>query len=788
MKKFTKILAMVLTAATFVFMSCSPISGGVVKDETGNLGPGEKLINFTADSDGLFTIPTSVDSTARTITPEALDATALKFYLVYRDTVNSTNDSIEEITFNGDTSSTNITKGSFTKAFTLSDYTFKLYAVPSSSVTDTPAVNEVESKASFVGTANADLRYNDKVTFHMKANSLSTGKGSIEITIKHIGDWEVPPQYVVSASLKNIDNDTIVYPTTPGTPLVPRSDDPTKMGSKTFTGTNIAQGEYNLVVEYAYQPNAEGTTTKAYEYSEKVIVLMNQTSKGTVEIPEILETAPVAPENFVLLYQDPKDSSKNNYNVKFEWEDKSKNEREFIIQLLKFNDDVALPKLPTSDDEWNKAVTGSTVEEYDRLTFDAADAKVAGSLNKGNTSIILTLPLEKRYAARICASNDAGKSEWAYVTWKTPGDADTGWTAFETDVTTINRFRINLNLNGGKFTTADENGTDVTTNIPALVYYASQHTGTNPDTSKPALSTTYNVILSPDGITEAKYVIDVTGKQLENKAKIVLSKDGNFFKNWSLGAENGTDYGATVTYENAPTTYIANIKYYPSAVTSDELAKTNALPTQPTKDGFANTGLKIRKAESLLYTGFKNLSLVANYDTTRTFTVEIDDITLYDLKPTYFDIAFKKDGIDLSDDAKIDFEDTIAASSITDLKLGATGAEDDPVKKVLEVSVAKVNNITITANDSSKKLPISTYDKATNTIMVKDGTYDKIHLTVTAIDGKTKLIDQDWNENSQWNINFKTWKLGKYHCELTANTTQIPEHTYSYVFTLDITQ
>lgn len=776
---------MVLTAATFVFMSCSPISGGVVKDETGDLGPGEKLINFTADSDGLFTIPTSVDSTARTITPEALNATALKFYLVYRDTVNSTNDSIEEITFNGDTSSTNITKGSFTKAFTLSDYTFKLYAVPSSSVTDTPAVNEVESKASFVGTANADLRYNDKVTFHMKANSLSTGKGSIEITIKHIDDWEVPPQYVVSASLKSIDNDTIVYPTTTATPLVPRSDDPTKMGSKTFSGTNIAQGEYNLVVEYAYQPNAVGTTTKAYEYSEKVIVLMNQTSKGTVEIPEILEKAPVAPENFVLLYQDPKDSSKNNYNVKFEWEDKSKNEREFIIQLLKFNDDVALPKLPTTDDEWNAAVTGSTVEEYDRLTFDAADAKVAGSLNKGNTSITLTLPLEKRYAARICASNDAGKSEWAYVTWKTPGDADTEWTAFEADVTTINRFRINLNLNGGKFTAADGDGTAIEdANTPALVYYASQHTDTA-DTA-PALSTTYNVILSPDGITEAKYVIDVTGKQLTTAAKIVLSKDGNFFKNWSLGAENGTDYGATVTYVDAPATYIANIKYYPNDVTTDELAKTNALATQPTKDGFVNTDLKIRKAESLLYTGFKNLSLVANYDTTRTFTVEIDDITLYDLKPTYFNIAFKKDGTKLADNAKIDFEDKIVASSITDLKLGA--GPDDTAKKVLEVSVAKVNNITITANASSKKLPISTYDKATNTIKVEEGTYDKIHLTVTAIDGKTKLIDQDWDKDSQWDIKFKTWKLGKYHCELTANTTQIPEHTYSYVFTLDITQ
>lgn len=774
---------MVLTTATFIFMSCNQISGGIVKDETGSNSLAGKSITFIADSDGLFTIPTSVDSTARTITPEAVDAATLKFYLVYRDTVNSANDSIEEITFNKEPSSTNpsITKGSFTKAFTLSDYTFKLYAVPSSGVTTTPAVNEVESKASFVGTANADLRYNDKVTFHMKANSLSTGKGSIDITIKHIDDWDVPPQYVVSASLKNIDNDTIVYPATTATILVPRSSDPVKMGTKTFTGTNIAQGEYNLVVEYAYQPNAEGTTTKTYEYSEKVIVLMNQTSKGTVEIPEILEKAPVAPANFVLLYQDPKDSSKNNYNVKFEWEDKSKNEREFIIQLLKFNDDVLLPKLPTNDDEWNAAVTGSTSEEYDRLTFDAADAKVAGSLNKGNTSITLTLPLEKRYAARICASNDAGKSDWAYVTWKT-GDVDTGWTAFETSVTTINRFRINLNLNGGTFTAADSDGTAISAEkTPALVYYASQHTDNGP-----AVSTTHNVILSPDGITEATYVIDVTGTQLEAPAKIVLSKDGNFFKNWSLGAENGTDYGATVTYEQAPTDYIANIKYYPNTVTSDELAKTNALATQPVKANYANTDLNVRKAESPLYTGFKNLSLVANYDTTRTFTVEIDDITLYELKPTYFNIAFKKDGVELQSNDKIDFEANTEASSIKDLKLGA--GENDPAKKVLEVSVAKVNNITITANENSKELPISTYDKDTNTIKVENGTYDKIHLTVTAIDGKTKLIDQDWNNDSQWNINFKTWKLGKYHCELTANTSQIPEHTYSYVFTLDITQ
>ena len=176
------------------------------------------------------------------------------------------------------------------------------------------------------------------------------------------------------------------------------------------------------------------------------------------------------------------------------------------------------------------------------------------------------------------------------------------------------------------------------------------------------------------------------------------------------------------------------------------------------------------------------MNLVANYDTSRTFLVEIDDVSLYELKPTYFGINFNKDGTDVTDTG-INYDDTVLASSITNLMLGGT---DGTPKKVLEVSVSKVNNIGITVNDTAK-IPVTTYNATTNTIEITDGTYDKIHLVVKAIDGNTILVDQDWDQKS-WSVNFKTWKLGKYHCELTANTNQMPGITYSYVFTLNITQ
>ena len=804
MKKFTKFLAMVTTLATFVLSSCNNISGGVVTDDT-NDNKESKTVTFIADSDGLFDFADLSDQkSARTIIPAALYSTSFDFYLVYKDTVNSNSESLASITFNKEDLSEEddlsnetdlkkkITKGSFTKAFTLSDYTFALYAVPSG-VPDISADN-VSTYASFVGTANADLRYGDNVTFHMKANSQVNGKGQITINLSHEDDWQIPAYYNVTVGLYNIDNNSLVYPTGSPLPIKERDENATTFPTNfqfTSSAGAVPQGEYNLVVKYEHQPESADKTNATYEYSEKVVVLMNQNSTGSIVIPEILEKAPDAPTNFLVQYQNPTDSSKNNYNVNFKWTDASKNEREFILEILRLSE-TGYPVLPANDGEWTSLETGSTKTTYNRLTFDAADDKVAGSLNKGNSTVTLSLPLEQRFVARICASNDAGQSSWAYVGWTvtdtedtSKNTTDTGWLAFDKDVKTINRFRITYNLNGGKFTIADKDGTDLEKEqSPALIYYASQYTDTS------AASTTKNVILSPDGITEKTWYTDKAGSVPSTANKIVLSKDGNFFKNWTMGSEGGTSYQTTVTYVEA-TGYTKFIKYYPSDVTSDQDAEKKALANQPKDETDFNTNYKskktkIRQAQSALYTGYKNLNLVANYDTSRTFLVEIDDVSLYELKPTYFDINFKKDGTAVTN-TRINYgtkdDDAVLANTITNLLLGGT---DGTPNKVLEVSVSKVNNIGITVNNTAK-IPVTTYNATTNTIEITDGTYDKIHLVVKAIDGNTILVDQDWDQKS-WSVNFKTWKLGKYHCELTANTNQIPGITYSYVFTLNITQ
>ena len=488
MKKFTKFLAMVTTLATFVLSSCNNISGGVVTDDT-NDNKESKTVTFIADSDGLFDFADLSDQkSARTIIPAALNKDSFKFWLVYKDTVNSNSYSLASITFNKEEWSTNpsnesdlkkkITKGSFTKAFTLSDYTFALYAV-NATVTEKITAENVSSYASFVGTANADLRYGDNVTFHMKANSKVDGTGQITIDLSHEDNWQIPAYYNVTVGLYNIDNNSLVYPTESALSIKARDENATTFLTNfqfTSSAGAVPQGEYNLVVKYEHQPESADTTKAVYEYSEKVVVLMNQNSTGSIVIPEILEKAPDAPTNFLVQYQNPTDSSKNNYNVNFKWTDASKNEREFILEILKLSE-TGYPVLPANDTEWTSLEAGSTKTTYNRLTFDAADDKVAGSLNKGNSTVTLSLPLEQRFVARICASNDAGQSSWAYVGWTVidkgnPGNTttDTGWSAFDEDVKTINRFRITYNLNGGKFTSADKDGTGLDDEeSPALI-------------------------------------------------------------------------------------------------------------------------------------------------------------------------------------------------------------------------------------------------------------------------------------------------------------------------------
>ena len=778
MKKITKFLSMAVTFATFLFASCGNISGTIedtTKDNTPTINEVRTVV-FTTDSNGLFEF-SNKNSNSRTILPDTVDTGNLNFYLIYKDTVNqSLEASVKKITFKADAGTTK--KGTFVLQLPLSDYQFTLCAVPTteSGITESSAADDIKAAATFIGYANADFRYNDEVSFHMKANSSSTGKGDIDITLNHENSWQVPLNYKVTVGLYEIDTDVLIYPAAPdpAQELLDTSTTEASITNEKFSSTSktIKQGEYNLVVKYN-----DTTHSITYEYSEKVIVLMNQTSKGTITIPKIIAEPPVAPTAFEAKFKDPKDSTKNNYQVEFTWTDNSNNEREFNLELFTLSTDDYI-KLPAQDSDWT-SVTGSS-KVFNRLEFDASALKAAGSLNKGNESATFYLELGKRYIARIRAKNEAGVSDWAYLTMATTVEND--WQKFDTDVQTINRFRISYTLNGGKFAAADATASEVT-NPPALTHYASQHTRT-PETT-PSASQDYNVILSPDGITEQNWVTDKNGTTIDTAAAITLSKDNRYFYNWTEVAEGGKEYSTTVTLEDKPADYIKNINYY--AANADVKALI-ALRTQPTADTYNNStfdGIKVRKAVSSLYTGYKNLDLVANYDTSKQITVEIDDITLYELKPSYFALTFQKDSADLSESDSINSNNPAKyPTDYPNLKLGGT---DTAPGKQLEISTGKVDTIIITAN-TSNVIPITKYNSDTKEFDTTDGDYDNMHLTIKPVSNNEFLVNGDRDENGKWTFPVNTWIPGSYHCEITANTSQIPEQTLSYVFTILISQ
>ncbi|MBR4322458.1 hypothetical protein [Treponema sp.] len=867
MKHFSKLIALAMSLVMFGFFGCSDISDdnkamvttGIVTDKEES-----KTIILEAEADDdVIIFPSASDSDSRTILPDAVDSSTLHFYLVYRDIINSSTASIEEVTFNKDAGVTAYTKGTITKSFTLSNYTFTLYAVTAEiyAKVGTFTTSNIATNASYVGYANADLRYKDVVTFHLKPNTSSSGKGRVELTISNVDNWSIPANYVVYAGLYKIEDeytDTAVYPTTgkkeiytlntteTGT-LDPVNKSVIKSAAATY---DVPAGEYNLIIAYCYQPETAGVTKKAYEYSEKVIVLMNEETIAEVNVPDILEKAPAAPTNFTVAYQNPATIETEYYPVQFMWSDNSSTEREFELQILEITDEDAYIAMPTDNTKWEALVSSGTVIPYTKLAMQNSSYYISGTLNKNSNYVTMYFPLGARFEARLCAKNDAGSSDYAYAEWakidtkyknaadieettaryvKTTAPSGTSsatndvWTVFPADVTTINRFRITYDLNGGKFFNNAPTPAALAKE-PALVHYASQYTKDAATT--PTASETVNVILTPDGITEQKWFTDLAGLvETDTKAALTLADDGNYWDKWLVDSDSGTTYPQTVTYFSydqnetnklSSTAFIGNIKYYPYNVTDDTVAASTALGSQPTLTGWAagkytlssvssthsdyktDTNpptywefYRVRKAVSQLYTGYKNLTLVAHYDTTKVLSVVVEDISVYELNPAALTLAFAKSGAPVT--TAINVAGT-TGDAVTDVGFvntvnTATGtAPANGLGGVLEVSLSLVNQITFTVDTDVAKFPVLSYDEATNTISSTDGTYDNVHLKISKIGSPKTPVDKDWDSTGKnWTVAFSSWTEGNYLVEFTATTSQMPNYIYSATTVIKIT-
>lgn len=505
MKKLSKWFACAISLITLSLTACS----NLVDDATieGATIQGKKTVTLTATSDG--NIVQFENSSSRTIMPGIIKAnnTDHKFFLW---TKNITNGGTEEflgkdtaIEFTAD--SGNIAKGTVSMTLDVAQYELELYCVPAASATGVDTKPKAEEASVLKAKAKADFTNGDTVNFYLSPYNL-TGKGGVSLKIYSDGWTLDTTTYDVKIGMyeleKGTDTSTIVSGSPAALTTLPATA-PAEANFKT-SGSTINPGTYNLIVEFT---GKSGTSGKKYYYNDQIVILSNQITEGEVKVPEVIGIKPAAPEKLGVYYRDPLTADSDTYDVQFTWADKSYNESNFQLELIDFTnptgvDDDAVAALAAADGtatdlsgKWGSATaTDSTVwntasaatiirytynkdavsetgatptkTDYGKFYDNTAANWVDGSFDINSNYAVLSLKLGHRYVARLCAVNDAGKSDYLYAdvtgthsatpkkAYKRLGitnAADTTLNAFGADTMAINRFRIIYDLGGGIF-------------------------------------------------------------------------------------------------------------------------------------------------------------------------------------------------------------------------------------------------------------------------------------------------------------------------------------------------
>ena len=361
--------------------------------------------------------------------------------------------------------------------------------------------------------------------------------------------------YKITIGLYDTDTDELVYPESAPEVILQKGLGGT-ISNYTFetpSAFSVPKGDYNLIIKYIRYDSSDNQISES-EYSERIILLMNQSSTANITIPYFLDDTPQAPTNFVAGYKDPELFSENYYSVQFAWEDNSNIEQFFKFQLLCINGDSEI-SLPSSDSEWHSlnasygsasALSGISVAHSEYLSSGN------GTLTKNTTSLKLNIPLGKRYIARICACNSAGDSTWSYL--QLPQNStlpDDDYNCFPSGVNTINRFRVSYFLNNGVMSAKDSDNNDVSI-LPDLVLYGSHR---NQDSENIKL-------LIPDGTTLNDYKnqtnIKLSLTDYNLKTEIISGE----WKYWTKDSFGSTDNNENTPYSNSVYSGYTNISLF----------------------------------------------------------------------------------------------------------------------------------------------------------------------------------------------------------------------------------
>jgi hypothetical protein len=437
MKKLSKLLALAAGFATLIFAGCSNadsdanFASGVSYESSSVRDYNVSFVGANGESLNIAAMTESTAEAARTIYDT--DITALgadwEFYLWGTDEVTAAAIAPKKVTFTAVTTDTSGSTGKVALDLGSSKYKLVLAAVKGTTTESTP--DGIKGKATYVGYANVDTRTTSSIKFVISSDGL-TGESVVTLTVKYDGLTTADPKgswdtddvdavkngtygtYTISASIQNRATGAALASST--SPVTATDF----FGSGAAYSATVQAGTYNFVVSFA-----NATSGKTYEYSDTIIVLANNPFSQTVLVPDVIETAPKAPENFKVGYIEPDSVKDGEYNAVLHWDDVSTNEKYFRIEIWDLPDTA--PEITAAIDDktkWGTEISGITttnLKEYEQDFYGNINKGwVSGSLLKNNKNVVLKLSLGHKYIMRIAALNDAvdkTTANYAYATY-----------------------------------------------------------------------------------------------------------------------------------------------------------------------------------------------------------------------------------------------------------------------------------------------------------------------------------------------------------------------------------
>lgn len=387
----------------------------------------------------------------------------------------------------------------------------------------------VKKNAILIGSATVDMVFTNKIDFTLTPRGLQK-PGKIALSIAREGNWEIPPEYKVTAGIYDIvkgtpiagcnaDGTEITDPatntsviqtagsneianfTSETTALDPIANQFVKLDTAnpdatfTYDATKVtynANDQYIAPGTYLFQVEfKKDGEMRSYVWNDTIIVLPGKTSdllnitSGTsktkrklIIIPNLIGTKPNSPSELTVTKGDGDAVAPGYYSAKFDWVATNVDtETNFALELIELKDTYTLSDTEiVSDTTWESFIdfedpdcAAENYYKFDYLNDIRKNERFYydGSLFANSSSVTVLLELGKRYLARIRSENNAGYSDnAAYI--QVVDATDTTKKYFSA----INKYRVTYHLQGGGWDTG-------TTPIPTLdkVDYSDWKTG-----------------------------------------------------------------------------------------------------------------------------------------------------------------------------------------------------------------------------------------------------------------------------------------------------------------------